>query len=65
MHYDTQKLSKEDETLVSISTAPIKNQLEQSRQNKPTVDDAMDSNTDLNQTLFKVRTRGLSTKYFH
>lgn len=61
MHYDTQKLSKEDETLVSISTAPIKNQLEQSRQN----DDAMDSNTDLNQTLFKVRTRGLSTKYFH
>jgi hypothetical protein len=61
MHYDTQKLSKEDETLVSISTAPIKNQLEQSRQN----DDVMDSNTDLNQTLFKVRTRGLSTKYFH
>jgi hypothetical protein len=61
MHYDTQKLSKEDETLVSISTAPIQNQLEQSRQN----DDAMDSNTDLNQTLFKVRTRGLSTKYFH
>ncbi len=61
MHYDPQKLSKEDETLVSISTAPIKNQLEQSRQN----DDVMDSNTDLNQTLFKVRTRGLSTKYFH
>ncbi len=44
-----------------MGTSPIKNQLEQS---PTTVDDDMDSNTDLNQTLFKVRTRGLSTKHF-
>jgi hypothetical protein len=64
MHNDPQQFTNEDETLVSV---PVKNQLEQSKQNKSsptTVNDDNESNTDLNESLFKVRTRGLSTRHF-